>query len=70
MGTRVAITCQSKTKARFTKDGKNVNSMYQVKNSLVFQEVTQEDRGIYLCNGSGSQGNFEASSQLLVGGQN
>ena len=63
------ITCYSDSKPIFTKDYHPLGKLLILQNdSIIFPEVKKSDQGIYTCRGTMNESIFEATSELLVGG--
>jgi len=69
-GSRIFIVCYSDRMVTFNKNGKKMSpgKTITLGNTLILYKVTRKDAGVYNCQGSRHNKDFEAHSQLLVGG--
>ena len=71
VGQTLNLRCHSKNIPTWIKQGGNIRlSHIIIYNTLCLMNVTEEDSGIYTCQGTGFHDlPFEAQSELLVGGK-
>ena len=60
--------CDSQTRPTWLKDGSEPANAFFLQESIVFRSVTQDDSGIYECDGRSHDGeDFNAFAELAVG---